>query len=97
MRATNRPISRTCPAAVKKAVSEGKSYARRQKEVSWPKYRLGDTSVPAHEYRALLRFLEPRDLTKYFEQDPRSDLNASRRVLLYRRMEQHPTEPSLAA
>ena len=52
-------------AAVKKEVREGKSYDDAVKEITLPKYASVAElqGVPAHEYRALLRFLEPRHLT----------------------------------
>ena len=51
-------------AAVKQAVSEGKSYADAMKEIKLPKYEsLAELRcVSADEHRALLRFLEPRNL-----------------------------------
>ena len=52
-------------AAVKKAVDEGKCYADAQKDIKLPKYeKLAELQgqLPADEHRALLRFLESRDL-----------------------------------
>ena len=53
-------------AAVKKAVEEGKSYDEAEKDIKLPKYEnLAELqSVPADEHRALLRFLESRDLSE---------------------------------
>ena len=53
-------------AAVKKAVSEGKCYADALKDIKLPKYeKLAELRpVPADEHRALLRFLQSRDLTQ---------------------------------